>query len=546
MQTPTASKTPLWLLACMAFGLLSQSHALSTGCENPGGKTTLGDSPSFGDLLAWKTCDSLSGRESRAVQETPVPGAPGYWQSELLSWSHRPGPSLSRPKALGAALGSLPPLPGKVAQDAGEAVYRRGDTASAGLLWLYASARDSALRPFAQYRILQSLRSPTSEHPKGQSDFERRLPPEAKSRLGIWMRDWPWHNRFSWMALEQALWALPHPALAFDALEKQGPNQDPLQSKQAWLTAAQKLKDFGEFKLALQALQKMDPGTDPVLRAKALELRLFCTLALGRYREAGDVSEVASASISTLLEAGRFSVQARYWAIDAALNDGRFDAAQAWLHPSWPASEKEKAELLAARLAMGRGDFGQAETLLTRLKSAPRSRLSNGSILYAQGWLAAWKGKALKADSLFSLASAYVDMPETQNALELQRLALLDTGISFTQLVTCRPDAPLALSRKLEILKNFSRLSPLWPESQWQLAEFSLGLGDTITAKDIYQKLTTAGSPVRRIMARARLLFLSESENPTQAIAGYEDLLVGSQQGVPAEFARERLQLLGP
>lgn len=473
-----------------------------------------------------------------------LPQAQGYWHLKLSAWSLSTPLSTIQAKALGRLLGDLPELGAKSWREVAENRLERGDTLSTGLFALRAAAADSQSIGYAQARLntLLSLASSNDEAMTRQTTRQRQV--HLDSAVSFWSRPWTWQNPWSYQALELALWSANRPEAALSVLRSRLGKQGNPRHYVAWFKAARQLHMSGRNALALIAMGSADYPAQDKDWQQALPLILRLALHTGKTTLATRWAEKALAV--NRLRLGNWPPEWRLNAAEVCLREGNIATAQAWLGSPWPAEYAESRDLWQARIFLAQEKPEDASKLLSRLKNASRQTLSNGAVLKAQGLVALWRHRVAEAESLLTLASAYVEDPEVQGVLEMRRWILLDTGMAVTHLLQGQAEAPRSPAQKSSSLAAIDSRSPLWPDAQWSLADLHLALGETQEAIACYRNLTQAKTHARSQEAKARLIYLTETENANQAIAAYEDLLVESQQGVPAEFARERLRLLGP
>jgi hypothetical protein len=531
-------------------------------CPLPQALARLGTSPKFAEILELTACiqsapDSLkSWLDSLRVQ---LPLAPGYWQNQIIAWSETKNAArltdIQSAYALTWLLQSLPDLKKNSWRDVSENRAQLGDTLQAGILLLRAVAADSLQTGYAQFRFKTWLRvaAPSDEPP---SASQIRIRNQTLNRtLNLWLQPGNWQTPATWQVLEQVLWAVDLSEFALIALQRRLQKTHQLKSLGPWLEAARHLQVTGHLSAAFTALNQADPrvGNTPTLqKITALQLALEAGLSTEQYSLAAQWAESASTWAPQLLESQNqdgspvVSSSLRHAAIAACLQDGRLEAASLWMKPAWPKSDWDRRDLMQARLFLGQGKPAMAEKILTQLKTSPQRLIGNGTLLQAQGFVAAWQAKTIAADSLWTQASAYVELAETQITLEWRRLLNLDTGVVLSKIIQAQPESPKSVSEKMALLETIPRSSPLWVEAQWQSARYLQGQGKVKQAQQRYEALAKEGNHPRQTEAKAQLAFLLETTDMPQAIANFESLLVESQQGVSAEFARERLRQIAP
>jgi hypothetical protein len=204
---------------------------------------------------------------------------------------------------------------------------------------------------------------------------------------------------------------------------------------------------------------------------------------------------------------------------------------------------RQRLEILQARLAACRGHWQETDARLEAWKIDPERSEGSGAILFWQGWSALHQGHRGQADSLFILASAYVEENRSQSALEYRYAMLVDRGQGLLDFIHGLPESPWPDSGRLLSLQSLTAASPLYPEGRWQLALLLEKSGKRPAAIAVLEDLEKQSSALPGRRAAALLAFLKE-EHPDSAIAAYERLLLEYQQGVPAEFARNRMKTL--
>ncbi len=473
-----------------------------------------------------------------------LPQAPGYWLPKILTWSLSPPLIPNQAYALAHLLGDLPELGAKPWREAAENRQGLGDTLTSGLFALRSAAADSQNMGYAQARLnaLLSLSSAGDETAPGQTLRLRQA--KLDSVIALWSRPWSWQNSWSYQALESALWSAHRPEAAISVLRLRLNLQGKARHFHSWFKAARQLQMSGRNSMAMTAMGTADFPVQEKDWQQVLPFLLRLAIPTNKTTLAAQWAEKALTVNRPGLE--NWQGEWRLKAAEVCLREGKPAMAQAWISHPWPEVDAEARELLQARILLGQEKPEEAAGVLSRLKKASRQKLSNGAVLKAQGMVALWRHHVAEAESLLALASAYVEDPEVQGVLEMRRWILLDTSMAVTHLLHGQPEAPRSPEQKYASLAAVESRSALWPEAQWSLAALHLAQGKSQEALACYRNLTQAKTHARSQEAKARLIYLTETENAGQAIAAYEDLLVESQQGVPAEFARERLRLLGP
>lgn len=212
---------------------------------------------------------------------------------------------------------------------------------------------------------------------------------------------------------------------------------------------------------------------------------------------------------------------------------------------------RHRREILAARLAAVQGNWKKTDARLRAWKNSGERGEGSGEVLFWLGWSALHQGKKPEADSLFLLASAYVDAGSrapsargAQEALEYRFAALLESGPVLLNYLRGLPESPLPDSMRLTALERLPQGSRLYPYGQWQRALLLEVLGDTARSREILASLATDLSVLPGRKAAARLNYRREGAARDSARNGYEGLLLKQQQGVSSEFARKRLENL--
>jgi hypothetical protein len=231
--------------------------------------------------------------------------------------------------------------------------------------------------------------------------------------------------------------------------------------------------------------------------------------------------------------------------VEQALEAGRVRAADSLLS-ALPQNgrTRHKQEILSARLSGCRGRWREAETRLQAWKEHPRRRESTADILFWQAWAALHQSQRQRADSLLVLASAYAGENSSQKALEYRYAALVDSGAALRDYLQGLPESPLPDSLRLAALDRVPPASPLRPHARWEQYLF-LETRDPARALEVLEDLARDPSTLPGRKAAGRWAYVKlESNHPDSALAAYERLLLQYQQGIPAEFARSRIQAL--
>jgi tetratricopeptide (TPR) repeat protein len=208
------------------------------------------------------------------------------------------------------------------------------------------------------------------------------------------------------------------------------------------------------------------------------------------------------------------------------------------------ARHRHQREILEARLAASRGDWRTSESRLQAWKRNESRPEGSGEIFFWLGWVALHQARIAEADSLFVLASAYVDEPRAQEALEYRFAALLDPSANLQHYLRGLPESPLSLHLRIASLEKVVDDSRLYPHARWYLALHHLAQGDTVKAREILSRLAHGPASVPALRARVLEAFLTESMAPDSALTTYEALLTKHQQGVLPEFSRKRAKFL--
>jgi hypothetical protein len=203
---------------------------------------------------------------------------------------------------------------------------------------------------------------------------------------------------------------------------------------------------------------------------------------------------------------------------------------------------RHRREILSARLAAGRGDWNAAEARLRTWENTSARTTGSGEILFWRGWAALHQSRTMEADSLFVLASSYVEESRAQAALDYRFAALLETSPALLDYLRGLPESPLPGGLRAASLSRVPRESRLFPLSQWHLALLRESQGDTLGSIEILTGLAKDLGSMAGKRAGAVLAYLSEKSAPGSALHAYEALLVKTQQGAIAEFSRYRVQ----
>ena len=228
-----------------------------------------------------------------------------------------------------------------------------------------------------------------------------------------------------------------------------------------------------------------------------------------------------------------------------ALESGRWREADSLLSaaPEGQGS-RHRREILKARLAGSRGQWREAENRLKAWKENPARRESTADLLFWQAWAALHRQKRREADSLLVLASAYAREPASQKALEYRYALWLDSGAALRDFLRGLPESPAPDSARLAALLRVPPPSPLYPHARWE-QYLVLEKSGNRKAFEVLEDLARDPSTLPGRKAAARWAYVKlESESPDSALAAYERLLLEYQQGVQAEFARNRIQAL--
>ncbi len=234
------------------------------------------------------------------------------------------------------------------------------------------------------------------------------------------------------------------------------------------------------------------------------------------------------------------------WVVMAerAFDRGDLFAAESLVTAAPASASPHSLHLLKARLAASRGDWRRTDAILREWNMHPERSGSTGEVLFWKGWSALHQGNVPRADSMFVLASAYAGEPRAQDALEYRFAALLENPPALQEYLRGLPESPLPGHLRAASLQRVPAESRLRPYALWHLARIHEQEGDTATSRDLLRELAREPSTVPGRRAAARLGAILEAANPDSARATYEGVLLRQQQGIPAEFSRERLQKL--
>ena len=106
------------------------------------------------------------------------------------------------------------------------------------------------------------------------------------------------------------------------------------------------------------------------------------------------------------------------------------------------------------------------------------------------------------------------------------------------------PESPANDSARRASLQRVPLSSPLYPMARWE-QYLALEKSGSPKAFEVLEDLARDPSSMPGRKAAVRWAYVKlESESPDSALAAYERLLLEYQQGVPAEFARSRIQAL--
>jgi hypothetical protein len=542
------------LMGVGMVGIGKASAQSASPCGLPSASAKL--QPTFAQALQWRHC--LQGMQSQTDNSRAslapwmdslralLPPAPGYWQPQILAYARegrrgQQAPSLAQTDlALPWLLQDLPDVGASIWIQAAEVLLQRGDTAVGSLFLLRAVASDSTHLNLAKFRLANGMRQISEDAGQAQTQ------PSIK-HADLYLTPATWHTASSWQALEFAFWEAGAARPALVCLERRiQASKTQLHSGQAsemWLAAAGRLQSMGLPRLAAKALDSARQSTNhsanpSALRALSIALNLSQTLGYPPI-----AAEWASRLIKPLdkpLALTLVTPELRLAAAKAALSDGRLDAASTWIGSDLPAGSDafERAQLIQASLLSARGKHAESASLLRRLKASPQRRIDNGEVLHAQGLAALYAANWALADSLLTAASAYADAPETQLTLELRQALLLDT-VNLVHWIRGLATSPFGMAQKREALERIPANSPLYAHSRLTLARYALAEGRPEESQKALKTLPKLAK------AKALLAHWQEENDPDSAIVEFENLLVEFQQGVPAEFARERLRALG-
>jgi hypothetical protein len=526
-------------------------------------RTSLQGMPAWDPLL--RTAECLSGQigQEQSLMDSLnpwVPKAPGIWRPLLLQSSlNLEKWTIGNGLALPWALAAMPDLGATDWRMLGEQRLLQADSLAALVLWLRQIASDSMQKPYVTFRLKTFFQEPRMEDAEDKT-VASALKKKHDLKIQKWIRvlsaPVPWQNLASIGALETALWESAKPEWAL-RIFKIGLRQIPDSSHfEPWMKAVGQLWNLGASPLAWEALQQAEAHwrqrhehkpsssalSDPAgLEARHLALALTVTRGLnfpeaaadwarrGLLKKEGKTQSAADAKLAMI-------------AAEACLAVADWTCFEAWGKQIHGASQ-EPFQLLTALAWVGKGKGPLARQKLQEWKDSPQRTLSNGAVLNAQGWVAGYLGHWSQADSLWTLASAYLDEPNIQATLEMRRGLALDTQ-SMPAWMKGQFTSPFPISEKRRALSTIPTQSKLWGDAQWLLSRWALAMGETEEAKRILGQLAQQTQNSQSIPAKAALARLLETDHPGQAIAEYENLLVESQQGVPAEFARERLRQL--
>lgn len=250
----------------------------------------------------------------------------------------------------------------------------------------------------------------------------------------------------------------------------------------------------------------------------------------------------AATSKDTLIPA-----EARFAKAADALNAGDMHAAESLFTAAPQGAPRHDRKILSARLAASRGDWKRTDSVLRAWNDHPARARGSGEILFWQGWSALHQGRIAQADSLLVLASAYAGGNRAQDALEYRFFALLENPPVLQEYLRGLPESPLPSRLRSASLKRVPEESRLRPYALWHLAlllERQEGEAGPASAMEILRTLAANAETLPGRRAAARLAFLREKTSPDSALSDYESLLLQHQQGIPSEFARERIQKL--
>jgi hypothetical protein len=477
--------------------------------------------------------------------------------SHLAPSQSAPPHSISSHAALPWALATLPDLGAVEWRTLGEQSLARSDTLSALVFWLRQIASDSLQKAYVTYRLRQMLQMPRWEMSEDQAAIAI-LKKDHDQKIRRWVRTLslpaPWHNDASLGALEMALWESVKPEFALKVLKWRMQVLPSTRHLDLWLGALRQLWHSGATPWIWEALNQaeklwdaapiktstgLNSAVKPSLDWRSLDLIFTITEGLMLPEKAAAWSH-RGVTLRSLQAKSLQEMKTALRAAEACMALANWSCVDHW-GKQIQGPTQESFQLVFAMALVGQGKQPQAVSLLENLKNSPQRTLSNGALLHAQGWVAAFMAQWLKADSLWTLASGYVEEPTTQSTLEMRRALLLDTN-AMPAFLKGQIHSPFTLTEKRNALGSIAISSKLWGDAQWLLAQYALSLGQTEEAKRHLLLVAETPQNPQAIQAKAALARLLEIDHPGQAIAEYESLLVESQQGVPAEFARERLR----
>jgi hypothetical protein len=221
--------------------------------------------------------------------------------------------------------------------------------------------------------------------------------------------------------------------------------------------------------------------------------------------------------------------------------------------------ERQRLELLDARLAASRGDWRGAETRLRAWRASSERREGSGTVLFWLGWAALHQARLAEGDSLMVLASAYGDDARAQDALEYRFAALMENGPALQDYLRGLPESPLPQNLRLASLERVPTTSRLSGYARLRLALSLEAAGDTARSRPLLDTLAQniRSIPGRRAAAYRALLHerrvpggspeltpLPSLRVRPEALKEWEEILVSGQQGVIAEIARKRIKTL--
>jgi len=229
-----------------------------------------------------------------------------------------------------------------------------------------------------------------------------------------------------------------------------------------------------------------------------------------------------------------------------AFDAGLFPVGSMWMnYGEHETGARHAWEILKVRLAASQGHWKEAGERLDTWEDNTARRESSGEVLFWQGWLALHQHHVDAADTLFTLASAYVEESSAQRALEYRQALLIDSSQALYDYIRGLPESPLPDSLRSSSLAKVPESSPLNPYALWQSSLISRKAGDKNRELLLLQSVSKDISTLPGRKATARLAKLQfEPRFPDSAMAAYERLLLQYQQGVPPEFAKSRIQAL--